>query len=149
VRAGLYGGGKDKSTSLASLTQSSSGVVEVARRLSCGKGAFEACAAAASTTAPNGTGDAVPGQACVSPRRASSRLLVTALVLVLVLFTAPAHARCASTGERGLQKPGENRNRKVKHSVPTRVCRKIRQAQSSQALKGWSRPATGRAVEHV
>lgn len=39
VRAGLHGGGKDKSTGLASITGTSSGVLGGAGRLSCGKGA--------------------------------------------------------------------------------------------------------------
>jgi hypothetical protein len=37
VRAGLYGGGKDKSTGLASRTEPCKGAVKCARRLWCGK----------------------------------------------------------------------------------------------------------------
>lgn len=44
MRAGQYGGGKVKSAGLASLKETFSGVLEVARRLLCGKGCLRAAA---------------------------------------------------------------------------------------------------------
>jgi hypothetical protein len=147
VRAGLYGGGKDKSTGLASLTQSSSGVLEVARRLSCGKSVFEACAAASTRASANGVGGAVAGSGvCKSGtsqlrpfgNRDASRSL----------YRSGACTLCVNR-RKGLQKPGENRNRKREAQCCHEGAPENKTSQPSQALKGWTWPATGQGVEHV
>ena len=67
--AGLSGGGKDKSTDLASLTKPPQGVLEVARRLLCGKTASRAAAKRSGTGTYLSVQHRVQVRMCVSVSR--------------------------------------------------------------------------------